>query len=242
MNGKENGKIQMETHCHTMNSSLRCGKVEAGEIIRDYAKAGYKQLVVTDHYYERLWNRDEFAGLSWEESVDIHLRGYKAAREAGEKEGVNVLYATEIQFEGYEPYDFLIYGMDEEYLKRHPRLHKQSPEQFYETCRKEGFLMIHAHPYRKAEHPYLPVCYDGVEVFNGHPRHNSHNQTAFHFALDHNLIAWSGTDYHQKQDCGRGGLMVPPEIDSIPKLLQYVKEVRQPELIITYEEVAISTP
>ncbi|MBQ9942444.1 MAG: PHP domain-containing protein [Christensenellaceae bacterium] len=234
-NEKQKRLVQLETHSHTAESS-GCGRVPAEKLAEAYAAAGYHTLVVTDHYYQRLWDREELEGKSWPERVDFYLLGYRRAKAAGDKLGIRVLLATEIQFDGTAPYDFLIYGMDEQYILEHPYLNKMRPEEFFDICNKEGFLMIHAHPYRKAEKPYWPICYHGVEIFNAHPRHDSHNQKAVHYAFEHGLLRWSGSDYHQTPDCGRGGILCPPEVDSIPSLIAFVKEQKNPELIITFEE------
>ncbi|MBC8538595.1 PHP domain-containing protein [Christensenellaceae bacterium NSJ-63] len=227
--------VQVETHCHTAETSS-CGRVPAAKIVADYKKAGYRMLITTDHYYERMWERPELAGRDWQEKMDAYMRGYRAARAAGEALGVRVLFATEIQFDGCAPHDFLIYGMSEEYMRAHPYLNRMRPEEFYAICRREGFYMIHAHPFRKGkEQPYLPVCYDAVEVFNGHPRHDSHNQRAVHFALENGLAMFSGTDYHWEEDCGRGGILLPEETDTMEKVVAYLRS-RQAELIVTYEE------
>jgi len=231
---KKGGLIAVETHCHTQQSSLRCGKVDARSVVRDYAAAGYRQLITTDHYYARLWEREELAGKTWEERIEVFCAGYEAARDEGKKCGVNVLFAAEIQFDGTAPYDFLVYGMDKRFLLAHPYLNRMRPEQFYALARRKGFLVIHAHPFRKSGQPYLPICYDGMEVYNGHPRHDSHNALAARFAAEHGLILWSGTDYHQRQDCGRGGLLCPRRANTMKRFLRSVRR-GETELILTYE-------
>lgn len=70
--------VQVETHCHTAETSS-CGRVPAAKIVADYKKAGYRMLITTDHYYERMWERPELAGRDWQEKMDAYMRGYRAA-------------------------------------------------------------------------------------------------------------------------------------------------------------------
>jgi len=226
--------VQVETHCHTRETS-GCGRVPAKTVVREHWKSGYSTVIITDHYYAPLWERPDLAAASWDKKLDAFLKGYHTAKKEGDRIGVNVLLAAEIQFDGYKPYDFLIYGMEEAFLRENPYLNQMTPEAFYRLCKEKDFLMIHAHPYRHGKDPLWPVCYDGIEVYNGNPRHDSHNLLATRFARKHGLLLFSGTDYHMLEDCGRGGIMLPPEIDTIPKLIHHCREGGSMELIVTFE-------
>ena len=47
---------------------------------------------------------------------------------------------------------------------------------------------------------------DGVEVMNGNPRHNSHNEDAASFCRANGLVGLSGSDFHEWEDLAIGGL------------------------------------
>ena len=59
-----------------------------------------------------------------------------------------------------------------------------------------------------------PELLDGVEGFNGNPRHDSRNDKTFAFCLEHNLYLSSGSDAHQPEDVGRGGMGLTRRIRS----------------------------
>jgi hypothetical protein len=48
---------------------------------------------------------------------------------------------------------------------------------------------------------------DGLEVYNGNPRHNSQNDKAFAYAKKHELKMISGSDFHEYEDLALGGIV-----------------------------------
>ena len=48
----------------------------------------------------------------------------------------------------------------------------------------------------------------GIEVHNGNPRHDSRNDIAHAWADKFNMHKISGSDFHQTEDVGRGGLIL----------------------------------
>ncbi len=223
--------IMVETHCHTGNVSP-CGMVDGETIISDYAKAGYGIVITTDHYYQRLWDKKK----SWAENAAFYLSGFRRCLAAGEQMGVKVFLGMEIQFDGDAPHDYLVYGPDEAFVLSHPYLNEMEPRVFQQLAAQHGFLMFCAHPYRKGAQPAEPPFCDGVEIYNGHPRHFSRNKLALEFADSYSLMTSSGSDYHMREDVARGGIMVPDHIASMADLVAYLKERRHPELIITFDD------
>ena len=68
-----------------------------------------------------------------------------------------------------------------------------------------------------------PELLDGIEVFNGNPRHNSRNELALEYAEKNGLLKLSGSDFHQRQDLARGGILVPEEISNPLQLVDSMK-------------------
>ena len=224
--------VQIETHCHTDESS-ECGRVPARRIVRDYKEKGSGAVIVTDHYNAGRWDKPHLT--TWEKCMDAYLLGYHIACEEGSRCGMKILQGIEILFDGYAPHEFLVYGPDEAFLRTHPRLNEMLPSAFFQMAKELGFLVFHAHPFRFSPNPLLPAQYDGVEIYNGHPRHNSHNRKAAQFAFENGLLWISGSDYHRLGDCGRGGIILPQEEVSIPGMLAHYREKGSPELIMTFE-------
>ena len=72
----------------------------------------------------------------------------------------------------------------------------------------------------------------GVEVFNGNPRHDSHNDLARRFAEEHGLRMLSGSDAHQPQDVARGGILAPDWVRSSGELARFLRETHRPHMIM----------
>lgn len=73
--------------------------------------------------------------------------------------------------------------------------------------------------------PAAAEVLDGVEVFNGHPRHDSRNPLALEFAAAHpHLIRTSGSDYHRTQDLATGGIETDRDIRTPADLVKCLKD------------------
>ncbi|MFN2341636.1 MAG: PHP domain-containing protein [Halanaerobium sp.] len=218
-NGKERYKIEL--HAHSAESS-RCGSIGAAETVKKYYESGYQVLVLTDHYYARFF--DKISNLSWKKQLQKYLRGYYTASKAAQKLEFKVFLGIEIKFNN-DPNEYLIYGLNEEFLLKHPRLHQLSLEEFKNLIsdHKEGILIFQAHPFRPGMAPEAVELLDGLEVYNGNRRHDSKNARAFSYAAEHNLKMVSGSDFHEDEDLARGGIaadQLPAKISELCFLLK----------------------
>lgn len=100
--------FKIELHAHSSESS-RCGSIGAAELVKNYKEAGYSALVLTDHYYARLF--DKISDLSWEKQLEKYLKGYKKAKKAADKLDFKIFLGIEIKFDN-DPNEYLIYGSD----------------------------------------------------------------------------------------------------------------------------------
>ncbi len=193
--------MKFETHLHTLESSP-CGQVEAKTAVREYVRAGYDGIVVTDHYgsYPLEW----FTG-SLEERLDQFLSGYRRAKEEGERLGLTVLFGAEIRLEE-GPEDLLLYGLSPAFFLNRPDIYTVTLPELSEAVHTAGGVIVQAHPYREPCRPRESAFLDGVEIYNGNPRHDSRNALAAAFAEKNELLCTSGSDYHQLQDLARGGI------------------------------------
>ena len=206
-------KRKIEMHCHTSETSP-CGSIPAAEAVREYARIGYGAIVVTDHF-----NRYVLEGFpgSPREKVDRYLLGYDRACEEGAKAGLAVLLGAESCLAG-GPEDFLLYGIGRDFLYEYPRLYAMTQAEVYRACREYGALLFQAHPCRPGLSPRDPSLLDGVEAYNGNVRHQNHNAQAAAFARRHRLLLSSGSDFHEYEDLGRGGLLLPCPVSSNAEL------------------------
>lgn len=198
-----------ETHAHTCEVSS-CGKVPAEEMAGLYHKAGYQGIIFTDHFYNGFIQRTDG---SWKDIIDSYLSGYRKAKQAGEKLGMDIMLGMELRFDGTDE-DYLIYGFDEDFLYDTQYPNRNTLASFRESIQGRGILIFQAHPCRKNLQVAPPELLDGVEGFNGNPRHNSQNDKAFAYCRANGLYLSSGSDAHQPQDVGRGGIGLTKRIRS----------------------------
>lgn len=186
-----------EMHFHTCETSP-CGKVSAGESVPAYKEHGYAGIVVTDHYFRGYFDSLPDS-LSWKEKIACWKRGYDAARKAGEACGMTVLLGMEFRFDR-NANDYLVYGITVPMLEENPDMFAWTEEAFSRFCRAQGCFFAQAHPFR----PHMTRCaaalLDGVEVFNGNRRHDSHNALAADFADKGQLHQLAGSDFHEWED------------------------------------------
>lgn len=201
---------KFDTHVHTCETSP-CGKVAAIEVVRLYKESGYNGIVITDHYYKEYF--ESLGSLSWKEKLDCYLKGYRIACEEGEKTGVKVLLGMEMRFEENDN-DYLVYGIDESYLTSNKELYTLGLKNFRDMTKNMGIAIYQAHPFRPAMVPAEPALIDGIEVYNGNPRHDSKNKLAQAYAEKHGLRMTSGSDFHQLEDLARGGVILLEDVNN----------------------------
>lgn len=208
-----------EMHFHTKDTS-NCAIVKAKDAVEEYIKAGYDGIVVTDHLSPSTYMKYGRKLLSWKKKVDFFLRGYKAAVKAANGR-IPVLLGMELRYRTSEgDNDYLVYGITEEFLYNTPELLNLNSKKFYEIAQKNGFLVFQAHPFRVGMKITNPKFLDGIEIYNGNPRHNSSNDIAEAWAKKYDLIVTSGSDYHEIDDLARGGIWFKEEIKTNEDLLR----------------------
>lgn len=221
----------IETHFHTSETSP-CGQVQARDGIRQYKHRGYDAVVVTDHFQVNWFERQ--GSLTWPQQIDRWLAGYKNAKKAGEEFGVRVILGMEYTFPGTAD-DILIFGLTEQKILSHPCMHRLGPAGLARLAKEEKLLLIQAHPFR----PYITQVYDslieGLEVYNGNPRHDSDDCRAEMLAEKQGWVAISGSDFHQPQDCARGGIRLPELPSDTLELAAMLQKIRKPELVKSRE-------
>lgn len=182
-----------ETHLHTVESSA-CGKSHGADYLKAYQDLGFSGIIVTDHFFNG--NCAVPAGLPWKDRVELFCRGYELAKEAGDKINFPVFFGWEDCFEKDE---YLVYGLDKQWLLEHPDMLTWDQKRHYEEIHKDGGLVIQAHPFRERDyitninlHPYQ--C-DGWEIANAcNPV--STNYPAFEYAKRHHMMVTAGSDIH----------------------------------------------
>jgi hypothetical protein len=194
-------KYLYETHLHTVYSSA-CGVSKGSEYIRYYKEMGYSGIIVTDHFYNG--NTAVPRNLPWKEWVKQFCRGYEEARNEGECQGFDVFFGWEETFDGGD--DYLIYGLDKEWLMDHPESRKWTRGEQYRAVKAAGGCVVQAHPFRQHSHirrvTLSTGCVDAVEAANAGNAEQSYDALAMRYAQKLRLPVTAGTDIHDaRQVC-----------------------------------------
>jgi hypothetical protein len=210
-----------EMHTHTKEVST-CAVAYAEDLIQSYKSSNYAGFVLTNHLNASTFNVAGLADASWDEKIDHFMKGFEAVKKAA-GDRFTVLLGFELNFYNSSN-DYLVYGATEEFLRSHGDLMAMTPKQVSKLCRENGLLFIQAHPFRRGMEVVDWNILDGYEIFNGNPRHHSSNETAEHWAKLHNkTLVTSGSDFHEPEDMGIGGIYFKNPIETNDDLLRELR-------------------
>ncbi len=197
-----------DIHVHTMETS-RCGYVQAREVVARYKELGYAGICITDHLHD-LYISLMDCHENWQQCVTRYMHGYNEAKKAGDELGLDVIFGIELRFPENES-DYLIYGVDEAWLRANPYVCHMDHKAFFEKFGHE-VLIIHAHPYRYCDEVFYD-CVHGLEIANCNPRHDSRNPLALELARAHPaLYRLCSSDAHRAGDEGRAAVLFDERI------------------------------
>lgn len=204
-----------ELHCHTKEVS-RCGAVPAAEIVKMYKKNGYDGIVITDHYSPMTFDLNTVCRP--QAAIEFYTSGYREALRAAD-EDFTVLLGMELRYYATAN-DFLVYGVTEDFLKTNGNLMKMYPRKFYSLAKKNGMIVVQAHPFREFMIRINPKYLDGTEAFNGKSTKEQNQQSA-EWAIKHNkTILTSGSDFHRPKNFAKGGIITQTPIKTNEDLIR----------------------
>lgn len=216
-----------ETHLHT-NQSSACAQNSGYEMAKAAHEAGYAGIIVTDHNWGG--NNCIDSRLSWKEWVLEFSKGYLDAKSYGDSHDFDVFFGYEA---GYDGTEFLVYGIDVDWLIEHPEIRTATIEEQFSLIHTGGGMVIHAHPFREEfyipEIRLFPEYVDGVEGINAtHSCHKSihHNRPEFddkavQYARKHHLPMTAGSDIHSTYLFG-GGVAFKRRLTSVQDFCQAI--------------------
>lgn len=222
-----------ELHLHTEESS-KCGHVPAADQIRTYHALGYQGVCVTDHLHNTQIAHYDVPD-DWNVIIDRYLKGYRAAKATGEALGMDIIFGVELRFPENDS-DYLIYGIDPQWLFDHPWITKMDHQSFFDRF-KDEVLIIHAHPYRYCDEVFY-TCVHGIEVVNCNPRHDSRNELALKLCRENpHLYRTVGSDAHQIGDEGRAAILTEERIHDSYELKDVIMSGRYRNWCSVFEEI-----
>ena len=218
-----------ETHLHTCQASA-CGRSTGAEHARFYKDIGFQGIIVTDHFFGG--NTAVPRDLPWKQRVDMFCSGYEDALIQGQKCGLDVFFGWE---QGYGDDEYLVYGLDKQWLLSHPEVETWTRREQLEGVHRYGGCVIQAHPFRTRDYiRYVRLGYrycDGVEAANvGNGALN--DAYVLRYARHFNLPMTAGSDNHYScagmENAGRiMGISLSQKLGSIHDLVQIILE-KQP--------------
>lgn len=186
-----------ELHVHTKETSA-CACSSAQDVVKSYHDAGYAGIITTDHFFNG--NSTVPRDLSWDEKVELFCKGFENAEAYGKTIGMNVFFGFEFSSAGS---DFIILGLDKQWLLENGDMMSWSLKQFLHRARKAGAYVIQAHPFRNEAYiemiKLVPDETDAVEVYNACNREKIYNERARWYAQSFSLPMTCGTDLHNIQ-------------------------------------------
>ena len=198
---------------HTFEASA-CSVSAAYEMADAYKSAGYTGVMVTDHFFNG--NSAIPYDLPWEERIDLFCKGYENCLERGKKIGLQVFFGWEFTYEGA---DFLTYGLDKQWLKRHPEIMDMPIYSYADFVISSGGFIVHAHPFRQRNYikkiTLIPDNITAVEVINSGHEDTKMNERANWYAESFNLPKTAGSDAHNANALPCGGIAVEKPFESI---------------------------
>lgn len=213
------GFFKTELHLHSRDASP-CSDAPAKVIADKYVSAGYRTIVVTNHFSH--FCMEAYGITEWKAYIDLFLRAYQKVKYYA-RDRLNVLLGAEFRYDGCEN-DYLVFGLTPEYLYEHPDLLTGGAFRNIPRLRKDGMLVYQAHPFRVNMRIVPPDILDGYEAFNGHTGHQSSNDIAYHWATRLEKPMISGSDHHDTEQPPTGGIITETEITSNEELLSALRQ------------------
>ncbi|HKM23022.1 MAG TPA: PHP domain-containing protein [Lachnospiraceae bacterium] len=221
-----------DTHVHTRQASA-CGACTGADMARVYKEAGYTGIMITDHFF--YGNTAIDRNLEWTDWVEAFSLGYADAKAEGDRIGLQVFWGWE---SGYHGTEFLIFGLDKEWLLTHPEIRDASIEEQYKLVHEGGGIVIHAHPYREEDYIdeicLYPEYVDAVEAVNAchaNPISTHHKNPLFdlkarNYAREHHFPVTAGSDAHFIDLLG-GGMAFQEKLRDVDDFVQaiYTKRI-----------------
>lgn len=217
--------MKIEMHLHSADSNDHFANIPAAELVSLYHERGYDGIVLTEHFSAeaRSWLRDEICGFSHSQIIDRWMKSYRMAKAVGDKIGCAVFLGMELRLPG-SANDYLIYGLDEYFLKNNPPLDSLSLDEINQI-KTDDILIYQAHPFREHMMIVNPGKLFGIESYNGHASAQC-NHIAEEWANTFGLHRISGSDCHRIYQLGKGGLDFHEEIHSTGELINALKQDR----------------
>ena len=207
-----------ELHCHSKDAS-GCSHESVEGICEKYLRYGYTTVCLTNHFTPEGNFLDP---AEWAAKVRRKYAAYEKLKACANGR-LTILMGLEFRFV-QNSNDYLVFGFDEDWLVSHTgEMLRMGIRKFTEMARAAGLFTIQAHPFRHGMVVTDASCVDAVEIFNGHPGHNSNNDIAEAWARKYGKIMTSGTDHHNPDHMPDAGIRTDFPITSEAVLIETLR-------------------
>ena len=204
---------------HT-STKLTCTPASA-EHVRFYKDQGYQGIFITDHFFRGNTAIPRFG--DWRDRIDAFCAGFEDAWNEGQRIGLDVFFGWEENHQGDE---YLIYGLDKQFMLDHPEMERWTRREQYEAVHAAGGCVIQAHPFRMRDYlSAIRVCEryaDGVEAGNaGNPP--VQDAYTMRYARHKGLYVTAGSDNHRsREESTLFGVALEEKLTSAQDWVQHV--------------------
>lgn len=211
-----------ETHCHTAISSA-CASMSEEDVVKLFTANGYTGVFITDHFLNgNTTVNARMPNATYEEKIEEFVKSYRAVKKAAEGK-LDVFFGFEVSYLGT---DFLLYGYDEESLKKVPEIVEMDFTSLARFCKEQDILAVHAHPFREAnyiDHIRLYPGIEGVEVLNA-ARDERTNRLAKVYADEYEkVVQTGGSDVHHVNQKMLSGMEFEEKITSVRHFINLLR-------------------
>lgn len=208
-------QYKTELHAHTKEIS-RCATISAKDAASIYMEAGYRTVVLTNHYCDYGFDITR----SWEDNIKRYLDPIREMQAyAGDR--MTVLPGAEVRVHK-NINDYLILGVDEEFFLEYRYLFRLELKTIARMVHDHGGLLIQAHPFRNGMTVVKEELLDGYEVFNGASGHESRNRFTNTWAKELGMIRTSGSDFHHVS-LPTGGILTDTPITTTQQIAKTLR-------------------
>lgn len=213
--------VLIDCHAHTSGISTCCKKTPE-EVIIATKNVGIDGLILTNHY-TAFYVNNKAIYPDVKTMARCYMEEYRYTKEIGERYGIKVFFGIEVSMELYEYVHLLVYGVGEDFLKKHMEMYLYTQEELYRAVHEAGGVLVQAHPLRKGKNVLIdPKFLDGVEISSHIYYDGTHYDELSEFAKENGIILTSGGDYHGDTPRSFCGMYIPSSIENEKQFAEYL--------------------
>lgn len=211
----------IDMHAHTSGISWCC-RADAQTVLNTARENGIDGLVLCNHYQELYVQNGDPTALA-----QSYVQEYVQTKELADAMGMPLFFGVEVTASQHDNAHILLYGLQPDFVLRHPAVYEYPLEKITALVHAEGGLAVQAHPFRNGGYLLDLSLLDGVEV-NCHPLYDAtHCDELLGIAGEAGLLVTCGGDYHADTYRAVCGTHFPDNARDNAALVAYLKQTEQ---------------